>query len=112
MTFFAIEHGGDLVGSIALVLKTDVYRKSAEIGYWIGEPYWGKGIATKAISLIVEFGFKNLDIVRVYTGVYDYNFAFQKVLEKNGFQKEAVFQKAVFKNGKFCDEVRYGIIKV
>ncbi len=101
MTFFAVECDGELVGSIALVPKTDVYRKSAEIGYWIGEPYWGKGIATKAISLIVEFGFKDLDIVRIYTGVYDYNLASQKVLEKNGFQKEAVFKKAVFKMGSF-----------
>ncbi len=111
MTFFAIECNGELVGSIALALKTDVYRKSAEIGYWIGEPYWGKGIATTAIGLIVDFGFKNLDIVRIDIGIYDYNRASQRILEKNGFTKEAIFKKAVFKNGKFCDKVRYGIIE-
>ena len=110
MTFFAIELEGELVGSIALVPQSDVYRKSAEIGYWVGEPYWGKGIATEAIHQILEFGFKNLDIVRIFTGVYGHNIASQKVLEKNGFQKEAVFKKAVFKNEKFCDEVRYGIL--
>ena len=69
------------------------------------------GFATEAIRQIIEFGFKNLDIVRIFTGIYDHNISSQKVLEKNGFQKEAVFKKAVFKNGKFCDEVRYGIIK-
>jgi len=110
MTFFAIELEGELVGSIALVPQLDVYRKSAEIGYWVGEPYWGKGNATEAIHQILEFGFKNLDIVRIFTGVYGHNIASQKVLEKNGFQKEAVFKKAVFKNEKFCDEVRYGIL--
>lgn len=111
ITFFAIEFKGELVGSIALDIKTDVYRKSAEIGYWIGEPWWGQGIATKAVGLIVEFGFTRLDIVRIYTGVYDYNIASQKALEKNGFQKEAIFRKAVFKNDKFFDEVRFAIIK-
>ncbi len=110
-TFFAIELEGELVGSVALVPQSDVYRKSAEIGYWIGEPYWGKGIATEAIRQILDFGFENLDIVRIYTGIYGHNLASQKVLEKNGFQKEAVFKKAVFKNGKFCDEVRYGILR-
>ncbi len=53
-TYFAIEFNGELVGSIGLILQKDVYRKSAEIGYWIGEEYWGSGITSKAVKLIVD----------------------------------------------------------
>lgn len=110
-TYFAIEFDGELVGSIGLILQQDVYRKSAEIGYWIGEPFWGKGIASKAVELILDYGFKNLDIVRIFTGIFDYNIASQKVLIKNGFVKEGVFKSAIYKNGKLCDEVRFSLVK-
>jgi RimJ/RimL family protein N-acetyltransferase len=110
-TVFAILFDEDLCGSIGLFKKEDVYRKSAEIGYWIGEPYWGRGIASLAVEKIVEFGFAELDINRIFTGIYDYNIASQKVLLKNGFTKEAVFEKAVYKNGKFVDEIRFSLIK-
>lgn len=110
-TILAIEYKGDYAGNISLTKGNDVYRKSAEIGYFIGEPFWNKGIMTKAVKLIVKFGFEKLDIVRIHTGVYDYNTASQKVLEKCGFEKEGVFKKSVFKRGKFCNEVRYAILK-
>ncbi|MGB5228245.1 MAG: GNAT family protein, partial [Eudoraea sp.] len=82
-------------------------RKSAEIGYWIGEPYWGKGIATKAIKLITKYGFEDLKLVRIYAGVFEFNMVSMKVLENNGYKKEGVFKKAVFKNSNFFDEHRY-----
>jgi RimJ/RimL family protein N-acetyltransferase len=71
------------------------------------EPFWNKGIMTKAVNLICDYGFSNLDIVRIFTGVFDYNISSQKVLEKCGFTKEAVFKDAIFKNGKVCNEIRY-----
>lgn len=108
---FAIEYDGLYVGNIGLHKETDVYRKSAEIGYFLGEPYWNKGIMTKAVNLICEYGFGKLDIVRIHTGVYDYNIPSQRVLEKCGFCKEAVFKNAIYKNGKLCDEVRYSKLK-
>jgi len=108
---FAIVYNEEYVGNIGLVPETDVYRKSAELGYFIGEPYWNKGIATKAIKLICDFGFQNLDIVRIHSGIYEYNKASQRVLEKCGFEKEGIFKKAIFKNGKIWDEVRYAKIK-
>jgi len=110
-TYFAIEYEGKFVGSIGLIIQQDVYRKSAEIGYWIGEPYWGKGITSKAVQLIVDYGFKRLDVVRIYTGIFEYNIASQRVLINNGFVNEGVFKNAIFKNGKLCDEVRFSIIK-
>lgn len=110
-TIFAIEYKGEYVGNIGLHLASDVYRKSAEIGYFIGEPFWNKGIVTTAVCLITEWGFKNLDIVRIFTGVFEFNKASQKVLEKCGYTREAVFRKSVFKNGIYLNEVRYAKIK-
>jgi RimJ/RimL family protein N-acetyltransferase len=104
---FAIEYNGVYAGNIGLHKGNDVYRKSAEIGYFLGEPFWNKGIMTKAVNLICDYGFSNLDIVRIFTGVFDYNISSQKVLEKCGFTKEAVFKDAIFKNGKVCNEIRY-----
>ena len=108
---FGIEYNGEYVGNIGLVPETDVYRKSAELGYFIGEPYWNKGITTQAINLICEFGFNNLDIVRIHAGIYEYNLASQHVLEKCGFKKEGTFKKAIYKKDKIWDEVRYAKIK-
>jgi RimJ/RimL family protein N-acetyltransferase len=86
-------------------------EKIAEIGYWIGEPYWGKGIAGRAVALITANGFGELNLVRIYAGVFDFNIASMKVLEKNGFQKEGIFRHAVIKNGRICDEHRYYKLK-
>ena len=110
-TIFAIEYNGEYAGNISLMPCGDVYRKSAEIGYFIGEPFWNKGIMTEAVNLITEWGFNNLDIVRIYTGVFEFNIGSQKVLEKCGFVKEAVFKKSIFKNNTLYDEIRYAKIR-
>lgn len=108
---FAIEYDGELAGAVGLVPQSDIYRKTAEIGYWIGEPYWGKGIATEAVRMLVDYGFNKLNLIRIYTGVFENNPASCRVLEKAGFTREAVFKKAVIKNGMIMDEVRYSILK-
>jgi len=110
-TFLAIEYEGEYVGNISLSVGSDVYRKSAEIGYFIGEPFWNRGITTKAVNLITKFGFEKLDIVRIYTGIFEYNKASQRVLEKCGFRKEAIFKDAIFKKGKLYDEIRFAKLK-
>ena len=110
-TIFAIEFKGEYVGNISLSPGTDVYRKSAEIGYFIGEPFWNMGIMSKAVDLITEWGFKTLDIVRIYTGVFEFNKASQRVLEKCGFSKEAVLRKSICKYDLIYDEIRYAKIK-
>ncbi len=110
-TFFAIEYKGDYVGNISLLVGNDVYRNSAEIGYFIGEPFWNKGIMTKAVNLITEFGFKNLGIIRIHAGVFEFNKSSQRVLEKCGFEKEAVFKKSVTKKGVIYNEIRYAKLK-
>ena len=111
VTTFAIEYKELFCGVIGLFLLEDVYRKSAEIGYWLGEPFWNKGIMTKAVDLICHYGFEQLDVVRIHTGIFEYNKASMTVLEKNGFVKEGISRKAVFKNGKLWDEHKYAKLK-
>ncbi len=110
VTFFAIEYNGKHVGNISLLPGQDIYRKSAEIGYFIGEPYWNKGIVSTAVTLITEYGFNHLGLIRIHTGVFEYNIASQRVLEKCGFAKDGIFRKSVFKQNKIWDEVRYSKI--
>lgn len=110
ITTFAIEYKGEYVGNIGLMIGQDVYRKSAEIGYFIGEEYWNKGITTKAVNLITEFGFKELELIRIHTGIFEFNTSSMRVLEKCGFTKEGIFQKAIYKNSKIWDEHRYSKI--
>jgi ribosomal-protein-alanine N-acetyltransferase len=98
---FAIEFEEQLCGVISLVGQKDVYRKTAEIGYWIGEPFWNKGIATIAVKLITEYGFDQLDYVRIHTGVFEYNTGSMKVLEKNGYKNEGIFEKRFSRTAEF-----------
>jgi [ribosomal protein S5]-alanine N-acetyltransferase len=110
IVLFAITYKDEYAGNISLLPCEDIYRKSAEIGYFIGEPYWYKGIATIAVNLIVDYGFSILGIARIHTGVFEYNLASQRVLEKCGFVKEGVLKKSVFKKNRLWDEVRYAKI--
>ena len=104
---FGIIYHEELCGVISLIFQDDVYTNSAEIGYWVGEPFWGKGIATKAIALITKYGFENLGLRRIFAGVFEFNVISMKVLEKNGYQKEGIFKKSVIKNDRIWDEHRY-----
>ncbi len=108
---FAIAYSGQFCGVIGLTGQSDVYKKTAEIGYWIGEPFWNKGIATTAVKLVTRYGLQSLDFVRIHTGVFEYNIGSMRVLEKNGYEKEGVFKKSIFKNEKIWDEHRYSILK-
>ena len=107
----AIDVDGEAVGSIGLKPGTDVERIGAEIGYWLGEAYWGRGFMTEAVQAMVRYAMEDLNFVRVYAGVFAHNTSSMRVLEKAGFQKEGIFTKAVIKNGKIIDEHRYGIWK-
>lgn len=107
---FAIEYNGDMAGVIGLVRQADVYRLSAELGYWLGEPFWNKGICTIAVGLIVNYGFEKIGLHRIYASVFDFNKASQRVLEKAGFELECISRKAVIKNGLISSEYKYSII--
>ena len=101
---FAIDMDGEAIGGIGLIFNTDVYIMSAEIGYWIGEDYWGKGIATEAIRQMIEYSFYYFDIVRIYAEVFENNKSSMRALEKNGFYLEGVRRKSVLKNNTLMDD--------
>ncbi|MEM1134861.1 MAG: GNAT family protein [Bacteroidota bacterium] len=107
---FAITYYRELAGTIGIIPQTDVYRLSAEIGYWLGEPFWGKGIATEAVRQIVAYGKETFGLIRFYAGIFAFNKASMRVLEKAGFQQEGISKKAVIKNGVTCDEYQYGLL--
>lgn len=101
---FAIVCNGKIVGSIGCKPKDDISRKNIEIGYFVGEPYWGKGIATEAVKLLLGFISTKLDVVRVESHIFAQNKASMKVLQKNGFYLEAIHRKAVIKNNEITDD--------
>jgi len=101
---FCIEVNRQVAGSITIFPKDDVYRKTAEIGYYVAEPYWRRGIGTKAIGLITEYAWKNLDVVKLYAEVFEFNKPSMRALEKNDYHLESVRKKNVIKNGRFWDD--------
>jgi RimJ/RimL family protein N-acetyltransferase len=108
---FAIVVDGKAVGGIGIVLQNDVERIGAEIGYWLGEKYWGKGIMTKAVGEMIEYAFLNFPLQKIYAPIFDFNIASQKVLQKAGFEREAILKQAAIKNGKVIDLHYYNLLK-
>jgi RimJ/RimL family protein N-acetyltransferase len=100
----AIIYQGCIAGSIGVIPKEDVYRKNIEVGYFIGESYWGKGIATAAVRELIDYITLNFDVVRIYAEVFGHNTASMKVLQKNGFHLEGIRKKAVIKNHVIMDD--------
>ena len=105
----AIEVEGKAVGAIGLHPQDDIMCRNAEMGYWLGEPYWGNGIITKAIKQMVEYGFKKFDIDRIYARPFGSNIGSQRVLEKAGFVLEGRFEKTILKFGQLEDELVYAV---
>jgi RimJ/RimL family protein N-acetyltransferase len=110
-TNFVIANEKELIGAISVNFQEDVHRFSAEIGYWLAEPFWGKGIMTNALRLFTNYAFHNFDLNRIYANVFEGNDASKKVLIKVGFKQEATLRKAVIKNGIFLDQYIYAILK-
>lgn len=108
---FAIDMDGKAIGGIGIHPQQDIMKKNAELGYWLGEEYWGKGIVSGAIKQVIDFAFTTYDINRVFARPFGTNVASQKVLEKCGFKLEARLEKVIFKNGEYLDELIYAIRK-
>ena len=103
----AIAVDDEVVGGIGVMQKDDVYARTAEVGYWLSESYWGRGIATEALGLIVDHAFSNLGLARLEAGVFAWNPASARVLEKNGFTLEARLKNRIYKDGELVDELLY-----
>ncbi|MFN0015920.1 MAG: GNAT family N-acetyltransferase, partial [Saprospiraceae bacterium] len=106
---FAIDVGGEASGGIGLHARFDVERKNMELGYWLAQPFWGQGIVPKAVAQMVDYGFRTFDITRIFARPYGPNVGSRRVLEKAGFVLEAHFEKTIFKNGEFLDELIYAV---
>lgn len=109
--FFAIEVEGEACGGISCRRLDDVYFKGAEIGYWLGEPFWGRGIMSEAVTLVAQAAFEQLDIVRIQAAVFGWNAASARVLEKAGFHFEARLERSVTKDGELTDQLMYALLR-
>jgi [ribosomal protein S5]-alanine N-acetyltransferase len=110
VSMFAIECEGEAIGGISLVPGTDIERRSAELGYWVGAPYWGRGIATAAVTRICRYAFEELDMLRVFATPMTSNATSRRVLEKAGFQLEGIMRRCFVKDGAVCDAALYARI--
>jgi RimJ/RimL family protein N-acetyltransferase len=110
-TNFAIAVKEAAVGGIGFAMQQDVAYRSAEIGYWLGEEYWGRGIATEALIAVTQHAFATHDLCRVYAHVFEWNLASARVLEKAGFTLEGRLRKSVTKAGRTIDQLMYAIIR-
>ncbi len=106
----AIVVDGHAVGSIGIFCGSDVYEKSAELGYWLAEEYWGQGIMTEAVKSICREAFEKFDIVRIYAEPFAYNTGSRRVLEKAEFALEGIMRRGVCKNGKIYDYCMYALL--
>jgi RimJ/RimL family protein N-acetyltransferase len=104
---WAVVVDGAAVGCIGLQPQADVHASTAHIGYWLGEPFWGRGIMTAAVSAIADHAFSPLGFKRIETPVFAWNPASMRVLEKCGFVREGVMAKSVFKDGELIDSMLY-----
>ena len=107
----AIVLDDEVIGSIGVHQLADIYSKSAEIGYWIAEDFWGKGIVPLAIKEMLKYGFDTFDIERIFARTTHTNLASQQVLKKSGFIFEASLKDTIFKNGEYFDEFIFGFRK-
>ena len=108
---FAIEADGELIGSISATRCANIHFQTAELGYYLGEPYWGKGFATEAVRQICDYIYRNTDIIRIFAEPFAYNTASCRVLEKAGFQLEGLLRSNAVKNGRILDMKMYARIR-
>jgi [ribosomal protein S5]-alanine N-acetyltransferase len=111
ISIMAITINDEAIGGIGVHLQSDVWGRNAELGYWLAEPHWNKGIISAAIQQMIAFAFTTFDIDRLFARPFGSNLASQKVLEKNGFVLEARLEKTIFKNGVYEDELIYAVRK-
>lgn len=101
---------GKIVGMISL-MKIDPKNKNAELGYWLGKKYWGQGITSESVSMMLGFGFRKLKLAKIYARVMHPNKASARVLCKSGFKPEGIGRRHIFKDGRWYDELRFGLLK-
>jgi RimJ/RimL family protein N-acetyltransferase len=110
-TIFAIDIDGAACGGDGNHPQSDVHRRSAEIGYWLGARFWGRGIATEAVRAATEHAFETGSFCRIFAAVFEHNAASARVLEKAGYVREGIMRKSVTKDGRTLDAFLYAQIR-
>ena len=108
---FAVTVKDKVIGSIGVFRQENIHRQTAELGYYVAEEYWGRGIMTEAIKQICEYVFDKSDIIRIYAEPFAYNIASCRALEKAGFQYEGTLRSNAVKNGEVIDMKMYSLLK-
>ncbi len=108
---FAIVVDSAVVGGVGFERLQDLSTRTAEIGYWIGEPFWGRGIATMALASATRLAFRDFDFVRLQAGVLEWNPASRRVLEKVGYSLEGLHRRHIYKDGEICDQFMYALLR-
>ncbi len=111
MTYWAIATDREAIGGIGVTLNQDVHRLTAELGYWLGEPFWGRGIMTECVTAFTDLAFDRYGLVRVYAMPYADNAASSRVLEKAGYALEGRLRRNVIKDGRILDSLVYARLK-
>lgn len=111
VTRFAIEVAGAAVGSVGLKLGSDIERRSAEIGYWLGEAYWGRGIMSAAVGAATAYALGELDLLRVFAVPFVRNRASARVLERAGYRLEGIMRRSAVKDGEVLDQYLYAAVR-
>jgi RimJ/RimL family protein N-acetyltransferase len=104
---FAIEYTGEAAGGVGFQMGRDIARTSAEMGYWLSEEFWGRGIATRAVTAMSDWAFENYAITRVFAMTFAHNAGSIRVLEKAGFERECVMRRSAIKNGIVLDQILF-----
>jgi len=110
-TSFAVEYADEAVGGIGFKLGADIARLSAEMGYWLGEPYWGRGLTTRAVLATSEWAFENYKLTRIFAMASSHNLGSMRVLEKAGFEREGILRRSAVKNGIILNQVLYAKVR-
>src|SRR5215469_5285597 len=108
---FAIEYNGEAVGGVGFLMGRDIARISAEMGYWLSEELWGRGIATRAVAAMSEWAFDNYKLTRLFAMVFVHNEASVRVLEKSGFERECLMRRSAIKQGVVLDQILFAKIR-
>lgn len=111
VTRFGIVVGGGVAGTVGLKLGDDIERRSAEIGYWLGEAYWGRGIVSAAVAAVTDYAFRELDLLRVFAVPFARNPASARVLERAGYQLEGTMRRSAVKEGVVLDQYLYAALR-
>jgi [ribosomal protein S5]-alanine N-acetyltransferase len=110
-TQFAVDVDGEAVGGVGLFLQTDVERYSSEIGYWIGEAFWGRGLTTAVVRGFTDYAFDTFELCRIYANVFEWNPGSCRVLEKAGYVLEGRLRSAAVKDGFVLDGFLYATVR-